>query len=75
LFDQQTCALRSRLSFRCGIAFDVHQSVCKRDLNFDLFAPSRRDDCPFVTTLSPLTQLFDLGRFPGPCPSFVCHSR
>jgi hypothetical protein len=38
LFDQQTCPLRSRLSFRRGIALDMEKRVYERDLKLDLFA-------------------------------------
>ena len=42
LFDQQTCPLCSRLSFRRCIPFDMHERVYQRDLNFDLLATQAR---------------------------------
>ena len=41
LFDQQTCPLRSRLGFRRGISFDMHEWSYERDLKLDLFATQR----------------------------------
>ena len=41
LFDQQTCPLRSRLSFRRGIAFDMDERGYERDLKLDLLAAQR----------------------------------
>ena len=41
LFDQQTCPLRSRLGFRRGIAFDMHEWGYERDLKLDLLATQR----------------------------------
>jgi hypothetical protein len=32
LFDQQACPLRSRLGFRRGVPFDLHQRGYERDL-------------------------------------------
>ena len=42
LFDQQTCPLHSRLGFRRGIPFDMHEWGYERDLKLDLFATQRR---------------------------------
>ena len=41
LLDQQTCPLRSSLSFQRGIAFDMEKRVYERDLKLDLFAAQR----------------------------------
>ena len=41
LFDQQTCPLRSRLGFRRGISFDMHERGYERDLKLDLLATQR----------------------------------
>ena len=41
LFDEQTCALRSHLSFLCSITFDMHESVDERDLKLDLLTAQR----------------------------------
>src|SRR5271166_3051899 len=41
--DKQACLLDGRFGFRRRIAFDVHQSICERDLQLDLLAtPHRR---------------------------------
>ena len=42
LFDQQTCPLRSRLGFRRGIAFDMHEWGYERDLKLDLLRDAAR---------------------------------
>jgi hypothetical protein len=41
LFDQQTCPLNSRLSFRSSISYDLHQRSNERDLKLDLLTPQR----------------------------------
>src|SRR5262249_50655325 len=41
VLDQHTRLLISRLRLRRGIALDVHQSVCKRDLELDLLTAQR----------------------------------
>jgi hypothetical protein len=41
LFYQQTCSLRSRRGFRCGIAFDMNERGYERDLKLDLLATQR----------------------------------
>jgi hypothetical protein len=40
-FYKETCALRSRLSFRCSMPFDLHERGYERDLELDLFATKR----------------------------------
>ena len=42
LFDQQTCPFCSRLSFRRGVPFDMHDWGYERDLKLDLLATQRR---------------------------------
>src|SRR6476469_205501 len=41
LFDQQACPLRSRLGFRCGIPFEMHDWGYEVDLKSDLLATQR----------------------------------
>src|SRR5262249_44681516 len=41
LLDQKTCPLYSRLGFRRGISFDMHEWGYERDLKLDLFAAQR----------------------------------